>query len=112
MASDAVVLKLIELLNQWGWEAGSAKLEQELGKAAGGEAAQSTSMFFQAWLAAERGEFAVAEGHLASIADMPFLCGWAMFVRAFVAFRQKLYDDAHRFLNEAELIGPEDPAFP
>lgn len=106
-AESHVVERLLALLREWGWEAGSEKLRAALGEVANSAATQEVREFFQAWLAAERGD-TTARAHARAMANAPFLTGWALFAEAFMALRLKEFEQAWRLLNEADGQLPQD----
>jgi class 3 adenylate cyclase len=106
-----IVDKLLLLLRQWGWETGSRQLEVELAPAGnrGGEFGPEVRAFFLGWMAAERGDYAAAERHAAEVP--PRLAGWALFLRAFAAFRRQKWVEALALLDQAEQSAAADNNF-
>jgi class 3 adenylate cyclase len=101
MAPDqAVVKRVLNLLREWGWEVGVQRLKQELTRTESAIDRQALQSFV-GWLAAERGEFALAEAELQKLTCIPDLAGWAYVGLAFVAIRSREFAKAHIHLASA-----------
>src|SRR4051794_8265189 len=98
MAHDAVVARILGLLEQYGWEQGARTLDEQL-QQADDEAGRGAQEFFQGWLAAERGDQETALRLLRALEDRAPLAGWARAGQAFVALRTKDFRTAHRLLD-------------
>ena len=95
----AIVRKTLNLLRHYGWEKGIELLKQEYLNADSQSALEID--FIVGWIAAERGQYAEANTHFSMSLRTTRLAGWATFGLAFVAMRQKSYDEALSLLKES-----------
>src|SRR5258708_696707 len=92
-----IVARVLELLQQWGWETGYKKLEVEL--QANGEGESEARHFFLGWMAAERGSYEQAIHNFEALAQVVPLAAWALIGQAFVAMRRKDLPLAQRLID-------------
>ncbi len=89
--------KVLSLLRQYGWEMGMQKLKEEI--AATSDATRRNEMrFFAAWMAAERGAHDEARRLLQDADDSSVVQKWSRFVQAFLAMRERRFEEADRLL--------------
>jgi len=89
--------KVLSLLRQYGWEMGLQKLREEI--AATPDAGRRNELrFFAGWMAAERGAHDEARKLLLDAEDSPTAQKWSRFVQAFLAMRERRFEEAERLL--------------
>lgn len=109
MPQDAEVIeRLLNLLHEWGWEAGFRRLKEEIESTADpGRRAEMQQ--FLGWIAAERGHHEQALDYLQQVEQVPELKGWSLYGQAFVANRRKEFTLAHAKLDQAAKHADGDP---
>ncbi len=93
--------KVLSLLRQYGWEMGLQKLREEI--AATSDAGRRNDLaFFAGWMAAERGAYDAAQTLLQDADESPAAQRWRRFIQAFLAMRQRQFEEAERLLDSVD----------
>ena len=100
-ASDPqVVARVLGLLRKWGWEAAEGSLREEI-SATTDPRARAELEVLTGWITAERGGHEEANTLFEAAEVHRELKAWAMVGRAFIAYRERLYDSAEQSLDFA-----------
>ena len=94
--------KVLSLLRQYGWELGLQKLREQIA-ATPDAGARHNLLFFAGWMAVERGAYDEAEALLRDTGDdSSVVQKWSRFVQAFLAMRERRFEEADRLLASIE----------
>ncbi len=102
-----VVKRVLELLQQWGWESGLGRIQESIGEAET-ELERQTLEHFVGWMAAERGDYAEAIRRFTELKQIPELTGWASLGLAFVAMRSRQMPAAWQWMEQTESSAAAD----
>jgi class 3 adenylate cyclase len=93
--------RILSILRQFGWETGAQKLRDELA-ATVDMPLRDEIRLFAAWIAAESGTGDLARTLLQEVEDRPLATKWSQFVQAFLAMRERRFDETERLLVAIE----------
>ena len=93
--------KVLSLLRQYGWEMGLQKLREEIA-ATPDVRRRNNLLFFAGWMAAERGAYEEAQTLLQDAEESPAAQRWKRFIQAFLAMRQRRFEEAERLLDSVD----------
>ncbi len=103
----AIVDCVLELLRQWGWEAGLVKLRERISRS-DNDCDRQMLQHFIGWMAAERGDFDEATAQFNELVAIPQLAGWAWIGLAFVAMRSRDFGAARNALDQVQTMATGD----
>jgi class 3 adenylate cyclase len=93
--------RVLSLLRQFGWETGAQKLRDEIAATAD-ILLRDEMRVFAAWIAAESDAGDLGRALLQEVEDRPLAAKWAQFVQAFLAMRERRFEEAERLLVTIE----------